>query len=319
MKTESIAQYLAAHLVIDTHDAGLMEDALKSRWQARSFAARDSDKKFHALARHRELDRLGISFGYYGCGVQSDFNGVALVRQHFIVSGVGTTNIRRKNFTLDQSNSCVILPNTEYTWKFSDACQHITFRIPQTNLELMLTNLTGVSPRNRLQFGLTSASGHRFEQLRRFALLITDEVVRPETPHIVIKELEDVFLTQFLAANDHNHRDALLARATTTTPKHVHMVEEYIVAHWDKAFTIENVSKITGISARAIYATFRQYRGYGPKAFLRQTRLNKARELLLTTGMDVGSVAKRCGFSNAGHFARYYRSAFGELPSRTMR
>jgi transcriptional regulator GlxA family with amidase domain len=34
---------------------------------------------------------------------------------------------------------------------------------------------------------------------------------------------------------------------------------------------------------------------------------------------SVIDVAFQCGFLNAGHFARDYRLAFGELPSETLR
>ena len=319
MNSERIAHYLAAHLVIDTHDAGEMEDALKSRWQARSFATRDSDKIFHSVARHRRLDRLSVSFGYYKSGTLSDFNGVPIVRQHFMISGAGAANIRRKNFILDQSNSCVIPADAEYTWKFDDSCQHLTFRAPQANLESTLTNLTGVSPRGGLQFKLAPTSGRVFEQLHRFARMLADEVGRTETPLVFIRELEDAFMTQFLAANDHNHQEALASETKSATPKQVQFVEDYIRDNWNKALTIDAIAELSGVSTRSIYATFRRHRGYGPKTFLRQIRLNKAREMLLNTGMDVISIARACGFSNAGHFARYYRSAFGELPSNTAR
>jgi transcriptional regulator GlxA family with amidase domain len=150
-------------------------------------------------------------------------------------------------------------------------------------------------------------------------MLLVDEVRRPETPDLVVTELKDTFLMQFLAGNDHNHRDKLFETPKQATPRSVQLVEEYIVANWDKPFTIEQIAREFGIAGRTIYATFKQHRGYGPKTFLRQTRLNKARELLRRSSMDVATVAKLCGFANAGHFAHYYRAAFGELPSNTAR
>jgi AraC-like DNA-binding protein len=319
MNTETIARYLADHPVIDTHDAGEMEDALKSRWQAKSFTTRDSSKRFHSLGRFSALDRLTVSFGYYRAGALLDFNGVPTVRQHFVVGGAGVMNIQRKNFVLDPSNSCVIPPNVENAWEFGDRYQHITVRISQANIDSMLTNLIGVSPRGGMQFKLSPASGPHFEQLCRFALLLTDEVSRPETSMVFIRELEDAFLTQFLVANDHNHREALAAKSRSATPKQVQFVEDYIVANWDKPFTIEDVARLTDVSARTIYATFSQHRGYGPATFLRQVRLNKARELLQQGRYSISTVARMCAFPSAGRFARYYRAAFGELPSDTRR
>ena len=56
-------------------------------------------------------------------------------------------------------------------------------------------------------------------------------------------------------------------------------------------------------------------------AFVRQVRLRHANEMLKSAGPEtsVTSVAYACGFSNLGHFARYYNAAFGEHPSATLR
>jgi transcriptional regulator GlxA family with amidase domain len=55
--------------------------------------------------------------------------------------------------------------------------------------------------------------------------------------------------------------------------------------------------------------------------FVRQVRLRHAKEMLMHAGpgTTVTSVATACGFSNLGHFAKYYCVAFGEHPSATLR
>jgi transcriptional regulator GlxA family with amidase domain len=77
---------------------------------------------------------------------------------------------------------------------------------------------------------------------------------------------------------------------------------------------------VTGASARTIFKTFRQSRGYSPMAFLKQVRLDHARRMLLKSDSktSVTAVALACGFHNLGHFARDYRARFGELPSETL-
>jgi transcriptional regulator GlxA family with amidase domain len=41
--------------------------------------------------------------------------------------------------------------------------------------------------------------------------------------------------------------------------------------------------------------------------------------LRATPETTVTSVAYDCGFSNLGHFAKYYHAAFGEQPSATLK
>ena len=56
-------------------------------------------------------------------------------------------------------------------------------------------------------------------------------------------------------------------------------------------------------------------------AFLRQIRLQHAREMLLRSDADISvtEAAFACGFSNLGHFARHYFNRFHERPSDTVR
>lgn len=52
-----------------------------------------------------------------------------------------------------------------------------------------------------------------------------------------------------------------------------------------------------------------------PSAFIRTVRLKRAAELLRTGRYSVGEVADLTGFPNRRSFAKYFREAFGMLPS----
>jgi AraC-like DNA-binding protein len=306
-------------LVFDTTDPAEFEHVLKSEWLAKSFRTAQRPEDFQAVGRKRKLTRLDIAQCGYSGESEVHFDGLPFVRQQFSLAGRTTTKAGRNEFTIDTSSSCILPANVDSTLLFTSGYRQLIVRIAPDILETALTNLIGVLPRGALRFTGTPARGAHFERLRRFMMLMADETGRAETPLLVVRELEDAFLTQFLSANEHNHREKLLATPAQSVPRHVRLIEEYIAANWDKPFTIDDIARVTGVSVRTIYATFKQHRGYGPKTFLRQTRLNRARELLRKSGMDVATVAKICGFSNAGHFARYYRAAFGELPSSTAR
>lgn len=306
-------------IVFDTTDPQKFEHVLKSEWSAKSFRTAGRPEHFQAVGRKRKLARIDIAYCGYNSQCEIEFGGLPFVRQQFALAGSTTTKAGRNEYAVDASSSCVLPANLEATLLFTSGYRQLIVRIAPDVLETALTNLIGVLPRGALRFAGTPARGAHFERLRRFMLLLADETGRAETPALVVRELEDAFLTQFLSDNAHNHHDKLLATPAQSTPRDVRLIEEYIAANWDKPFTIDEIAREFGMAARTIYATFKQHRGYGPKTFLRQTRLNKARELLRRSAMDVATVAKLCGFSNAGHFAHYYRAAFGELPSSTAR
>ena len=64
---------------------------------------------------------------------------------------------------------------------------------------------------------------------------------------------------------------------------------------------------------------FRQATGMPLHRYVLQRRLETAHDLIAREGQAIGAVARRCGFFDAAHFCRTYRSAFGVVPSRTAR
>ena len=48
--------------------------------------------------------------------------------------------------------------------------------------------------------------------------------------------------------------------------------------------------------------------------FLRQERVRKAKELLLTTELRIYEISEECGFSNANYFSYVFKQETGEKP-----
>lgn len=82
-----------------------------------------------------------------------------------------------------------------------------------------------------------------------------------------------------------------------------------------------DVAAALGVSVRTLQQGFRQWRSTTPNEFLRETRLRLVHAELCRSGeeTDVTAVALRHGFTHLGRFSAYYQSAFGELPSTTLR
>ncbi|WP_448334372.1 helix-turn-helix domain-containing protein, partial [Streptomyces sp. DSM 41534] len=66
-----------------------------------------------------------------------------------------------------------------------------------------------------------------------------------------------------------------------------------------------------------ISSAFRERFGLPPLAYVRNLRLARIREDILTSTDPVGVIAYRWGITHLGRFAGEYRDRFGELPSAT--
>lgn len=86
--------------------------------------------------------------------------------------------------------------------------------------------------------------------------------------------------------------------------------------------TSASLSKILGVSTRAVEKAFHSVLGISPGRYLLARRLEHARrELLHPNGrpMNVGRAALEAGFGHLGRFSAHYQRHFGELPSDSLR
>lgn len=82
----------------------------------------------------------------------------------------------------------------------------------------------------------------------------------------------------------------------------------------DDRFGIAEVCDSLGISRAQIYRKFKSFTDRTPHDYLRTYRLQRAKELLLTTKLKVFEVAYRTGFKNVSHFCRIFTEEFGNSP-----
>jgi len=116
-------------------------------------------------------------------------------------------------------------------------------------------------------------------------------------------------------------RPAVAPRLQAPITWQVRRAEEYIETHWNQPITIASIARATAASARSIFYHFKSSRGQSPMSFLKQVRLEHAREMLEKSGIgrSVTEIAIDCGFGNLGHFAGDYFKRFGERPSETLK
>jgi len=79
--------------------------------------------------------------------------------------------------------------------------------------------------------------------------------------------------------------------------------------------TVTDIAKKLGISRRQLERLFSEEIHTSPVAAYLALRLRYAKTLLTNSDLQIGEIAYRCGFQNAGHFSRVYRQNIGIPPS----
>ncbi|MCO6480754.1 MAG: helix-turn-helix domain-containing protein [Phaeodactylibacter sp.] len=98
----------------------------------------------------------------------------------------------------------------------------------------------------------------------------------------------------------------------------IQKVRRIIEQHYkDEDFGLPQLCQKIRMSRSQLYRKLKALTGASPSDFIRSYRLNKARDLLETSGLNVSEVAWEVGYKDVAHFSRSYQEAFGFPPSAT--
>lgn len=89
----------------------------------------------------------------------------------------------------------------------------------------------------------------------------------------------------------------------------------YLEENIGRALSLEEIARDCCMSVSNLKALVRRERGCGVLAFFLQMKIERAKELLATTGLGVAEIADRLGFSSAGHFSKLFKEKTGVSPS----
>ena len=84
----------------------------------------------------------------------------------------------------------------------------------------------------------------------------------------------------------------------------------------DSDLEIDALSRLVGMSRSQMFRKIKGLTGQSPSLFIRAIRLNRGKELLETTEMNVSEVAYQVGFSTPTYFSDAFTEAYGIRPSQ---
>jgi AraC-like DNA-binding protein len=313
----------AKHEIVRTDSLERMNEALLTAYKGRIVSADCQERPFFGQANRVQLEHIGFDYCAYDADVEIDFPDALPIRQLICLKGVGETISRRKRTQLSSVATSLIQSGDKFTSRYFAGYRQIVFRVDPTALRRKLEAFVGTTLPRPIEFlPAQTLLTPQAEMFKRSALFFAGEIESfdNEACRLARDEFEQAMLAAFLAGNAHNYSYLLDAPPPGLTPRQVWLAESFIEANWDQPLTIDSLAAVVGAGARSIFKAFKDYRGYSPMAFVKDVRLQRAREMLVLArpGDSVTAIAYRCGFQNHGHFARAYRGRFGESPSTTL-
>jgi AraC-like DNA-binding protein len=202
----------------------------------------------------------------------------------------------------------------------ADAAQ-LSIKFERTQVEHELAGLLGrpvVKPIDfRLALPVDNGAGRRWMSILSALLQSADAPSGTELRHL--ESLERSLISGLLIAQAHSYTDQLTSDPPQRTPPFaIDRVVDEIQRAPDRGYTVADLARIAGISARSLQYAFHEQYGTTPMRYLRQVRLERAREDLARAHGTVAEIAYYWGFTNLSRFARAYRDRFGEFPAATL-
>lgn len=243
----------------------------------------------------------------------------------FTLSGANRIEIPGGTFDATAGTICVLNPTLRCRIHSSADFDHTVLRISMESVRQSLIQDFGLFTTRRIQFHplvIDTATGTPgLESLVRFICtnLNTPAALRhPET----VRHLERSLVNTLLLEVPHNCSDLMRPSTGRIAPYHLQVARDYLHARAREPIPLAELAALARVSERALQLGFRRHFGMSPMQYLRECRLNLARQLLESDPDSIASVtglAMECGFADASRFARYYKERFGTGPSTVLR
>ncbi len=98
-------------------------------------------------------------------------------------------------------------------------------------------------------------------------------------------------------------------------PDKVQQAISIMLRHIEDPLPLTDIARRVTLSPRQLERLMLGHTGQSPLRLYMQLRVERARELLVTSNRPVIDVAVRAGFSSTSHFSSWYKRIYGVRPS----
>lgn len=109
------------------------------------------------------------------------------------------------------------------------------------------------------------------------------------------------------------------AAAVTRSAARIHASMQFMAAQHAKPLTVSDLASEAAMSDSHYAHCFREVSGVSPMRYLRDVRLEAARQMLLGSQSRPGEVAFAVGFDSVSHFTRAFKQRFEASPAAYVR
>ncbi|GAA4018024.1 AraC family transcriptional regulator [Actimicrobium antarcticum] len=270
------------------------------------------------------LPSIGLSLMKYGAHVRvepREFQSFYLIQVP--LAGTSAVLCNSTEIMTHPGRASVHSPHGAMAMDWSADCHKAVVRIDRAALERHLGSLLGETVHAPIAFDpdMDIRHGMAATWMRTVLHLIGELQHNAElaSSPLVVGHLEQMLMSTLLHAQPNRYRERLLAPPQRLAPRHIRQAEEFMHANPSRPISIDDLTRLTGVSGRTLYGGFQLFCGKTPMQYLRDIRMEQARCDMQTAAptFTVTDIATKWGFYQLGRFAADYKARFGESPSVT--
>jgi transcriptional regulator GlxA family with amidase domain len=138
-------------------------------------------------------------------------------------------------------------------------------------------------------------------------------LVRARFGKTLVAEISSQFILDRVRDSDDRQYIPLASRLGNGQQS-LQKIAELMEANFEEPLSATELAKLAGLSLRQVQRMFQDALGTTPTKYYSRLRLQRARNLLLQSGMSITQIAVACGFQSACHFSKSYRAVYGRPP-----
>ncbi len=96
-------------------------------------------------------------------------------------------------------------------------------------------------------------------------------------------------------------------------------IHQELVGHLDRRITIEELSRKYLLNTSTLKSVFKAVYGLPIATYMKQRRIERAAELLRTTGASIADIAQQVGYETQGKFTKAFKERMDMLPTQYRR
>lgn len=135
-------------------------------------------------------------------------------------------------------------------------------------------------------------------------IAILAPLVRREILYRLLRSPQGYRLYEIATENSQTHR--------------VSQAVSWLNGNFEQPLRIDSLAREANLSVSTLHHRFKALTAMSPLQYQKQLRLNEARRLMLTEGLDAAAAGYRVGYESPSQFSREYSRQFGAPPLRDM-